>query len=119
MKKVLVVDDYIGMRRMMKEFLEIGEFQVETACDGREALDLVKGWHPDLIFMDIEMPRLDGVETCKLLKSSAATQKIPVVLVSTLDADQVADKMREAGADMFISKPFSIMDILKVANSRS
>lgn len=119
MKKVLVVDDYVGMRRMMKEFLEIEEFQVQTASDGLEALNVVKGWHPDLIIMDINMPHLNGIEVCKVLKGSATTRQIPIVLISTMDEDQIDEKIREAGADRFLSKPFGFHDILELAHSYS
>lgn len=117
MKKVLVVDDQEEIRRLLKTMLEARNFLVRQACDGIEALDAATDWQPDLIFMDIEMPNLDGVESCKILKGAAETRKIPVVLVSALEQIEVRDRALEAGADDYICKPFSLREVLQVANN--
>jgi len=105
--RVLVVDDMEGNVRLAWTILENDGHHVTTATSGREALDAVAREHPDLILLDVMMPGIDGFEVCRLLKSDPTTRLIPVVLVTALRGTD--DKVRgiEAGADDFLSKPFS------------
>ena len=105
--RVLVVDDVEGNVRLAASVLEPDGYIVSSASNGQAALAAITRNHPDLILLDVMMPGLDGFETCRQLKSSAATRLIPVVLITALR--QSSDRIRgiDAGADDFISKPFN------------
>jgi len=105
--RVLVVDDIEGNVQLVAALLERDGYFVTSASSGREALDAVARDRPDLILLDVMMPGLDGVDTCRELKSRDATRLTPVVLVTALQ--QTDHKIRgiEAGADDFITKPFN------------
>lgn len=102
---VLVVDDNKITTKLLNRYLSPGGYDVKEAYDGIECLERVDEQHPDAIVLDVMMPRLDGYETVKRLKSDEATKHIPVVIVTALNdvANQV--KAIEAGADDFLSKP--------------
>jgi DNA-binding response OmpR family regulator len=104
--RVLVVDDTESVRLLIAMNLEIEGFDVCLAGDGEEALGLVDEVRPDLITLDVMMPRLDGLATARRLKSSPGTAAIPIVMVTA--AAQDADRRRgiEAGVDAYITKPF-------------
>jgi putative two-component system response regulator len=102
---ILIVDDLESSANLLGRLLERDGHRVCYARDGQEALDVVDRRQPDLVLMDVIMPTLDGLETCRRLKSDAATRLIPVVLVTALNDSR--DKIRglEVGADDFVSKP--------------
>lgn len=105
--KVLVVDDSMTIRRSAEIFLEQAGYQVLLAEDGMDALSQVAEHAPDLVFCDILMPRLDGYRTCALIKSSPQSRTIPVIMLSSKDS--IFDRARgaAAGADEYLTKPFS------------
>ena len=90
---------------------------VKTAGDGEQTLKIVSEWNPDLILLDIMMPRMSGFEVCKRLRSNAETKTIPVIMVTALD--QLADVERavDAGTDDFISKPIKQNELLLRINA--
>jgi putative two-component system response regulator len=102
---ILVVDDERANRVLLEEMLVACGYNVSAASDGQEALEEVARHHPDLVLLDIMMPRLDGLEVCRRLKSDPATRLTPVVLVSSMA--NLQDRLRgiEAGADDFLNKP--------------
>ena len=102
---ILVVDDDPKQLRLMDALLQPRGYTVVTAADGAAALDQVHRTLPDLILLDIMMPRIDGLEVCKLLKEHPATHLIPVVLLTSLDRVEDRIKGLDAGADDFLSKP--------------
>ncbi|MBU4222532.1 MAG: response regulator [Euryarchaeota archaeon] len=104
MTKILVVDDEPSSIELMVGLLP-KEYEVETACNGKEALIKVKETFPDLILLDIVMPEINGYEVCGQLKSDEKTMCIPVVMVTSLMEKEDRIKAIEAGADDFISKP--------------
>ncbi len=107
MKKpyILVVDDNRITTKLLRRYLEANGYDAVEAYDGIECLEKVDEKHPDAIVLDVMMPRLDGYETVKRLKSNEETQHIPVVIVTALN--DVANQLKsiEAGADDFLSKP--------------
>jgi len=109
--RVIVVDDNPANLRLLTQQLVRDGHAVLTAADGEAALDLIAREQPDLVLMDVMMPRRDGFETCRALKQSAATRLIPVVLVTALRDSR--DKVRglEAGADDFLSKPVNTSEL--------
>lgn len=104
---VLVVDDLEANGRLMERLLSRDGYRLRIAHDGEEALDAVAQEQPDVILMDVLMPKLDGFEACRRIKDDPATRLIPVVLVTALADTNSRIKGLEVGADDFISKPFS------------
>ena len=103
--RVLVVDDILANVRLLEATLTSEYFEVCTAMNGADALEMVESFQPDIILLDVMMPGIDGIEVCRRIKSNPQTQHIPVIMVTALD--QVEDRVRglEAGADDFITKP--------------
>jgi putative two-component system response regulator len=114
---VLVVDDHPLNLELIEGCLADVDCRVITATDGIEALELVKKDHPDLVLLDVMMPRMDGYEVCQRLKASPEGKLLPVVMVTALG--QIADRVRglEVGADDFIVKPIERVEL--VARVRS
>src|SRR5262245_38835865 len=102
---ILVVDDLESSARLLERLLSRDGHRVRIARDGREALDTVHREQPDLVLMDVMMPALDGFETCRRLKSDAATCLVPVVLVTALSDPRERIRGLEVGADDFLIKP--------------
>ncbi|MEM7492619.1 MAG: PleD family two-component system response regulator [Pseudomonadota bacterium] len=103
--RVLVVDDIEANRRLMKAKLEARYHTVSLASSGYEAIEFAKRDAPQIILLDVMMPRMDGYETCRILKSSAETQHIPVAMLTALTDAEDRARGIEAGADDFLSKP--------------
>jgi len=103
--RILVVDDMEANRRLIASFLTRDGYQVRFADDGQAALDSVARDQPDLVLMDVMMPRVNGFDACHALKQNPATRLIPIVLITALQ--ETTDRIRglDAGADDFISKP--------------
>lgn len=104
---VLVVDDLEANGRLMQRLLSRDGYRIRIARDGEEALSAVADEQPDVVLMDVLMPKLDGFEACRRIKDNPATRLIPVVMVTALADTNSRIKGLEVGADDFISKPFS------------
>ena len=104
--KILVVDDEIYIVHILDFSLGMEGYEVVTALDGEQALEKVKTEKPDLIVLDIMMPKLDGYEVCKNIKSSATTQHIPVILLSAKGRNVDQKLGFDVGADDYITQPF-------------
>ncbi len=114
MRKVLLVDDYQGVLSLVHATLRNDErYQILLARDGEEALDIARLEKPDLIFMDIMMPKTDGYSVCRELKDDPDTSQIKVVLLTALDTEFSRDRGIEAGAVDYITKPFSPIALLE------
>ena len=115
--KILVVDDEVYIVQILEFSLSrIEGYDVVTASDGEEALEKVAAEHPDLIVLDVMMPKMDGYETCKRLKEEEATRSIPVILLSAKGRTIDQNKGFEAGADDYITKPFSPRKLIEKIN---
>ncbi len=110
--KIMVIDDSKTIRRTAENLLSKAGYDVITASDGFEALSLVADHHPDLIFVDIMMPRLDGYQTCALIKGNAAYADTPVIMLSSKDGLFDRAKGRLAGSDQYLTKPFTREELL-------
>lgn len=105
-RKVMVVEDDAAIASYLRQ--ELGRyFEVETACDGEEAMRLIEGQHFDLIVTDAVMPRMNGYELLKRIKNGGATRHLPVVMLTALDSQEQQLRGLDAGADAYITKPFS------------
>lgn len=111
--KILVVDDEPRNVKILQIQLNARGYTVYTAADGLEALDIVEKEMPDLILLDINMPRMDGFEVVKRIRTNEATEFIPIVMITALrDTRENRIKSIEAGADDFIGKPFESLEVL-------
>jgi len=111
--KILVVDDSNTIRRSAEIFLKAGKHDVVLAEDGFDALAKVSDCHPDLIFCDILMPRLDGYQTCAIIKRNAQFTNVPVVMLSSKDGVFDKARGRMVGAQDYLTKPFTKDQLLK------
>ncbi|MDH4458591.1 MAG: response regulator [Nevskia sp.] len=110
--KVLVIDDSQTIRRSAETLLAAAGYTVVTAADGYEALAKVVDERPDLIFIDIMMPRLDGFQACALIKAHPRFAATPVVMLSSKDGLFDRARGRLAGADDYLTKPFTRDELL-------
>jgi DNA-binding response OmpR family regulator len=111
--KVLVVDDEPELLQLLRYVLQAAGFQVAVAADGRQALEQVKREQPDLVLCDVVMPELNGFETVQALRQDAATAHLPVIMLSARGQAQDVQRALDAGADGYVTKPFSYRDLLK------
>lgn len=121
--KVMVIDDSKTIRRTAETLLSKAGCEVTTATDGFDALSKIADTQPAIIFVDIMMPRLDGYQTCALIKNNSAFQSTPVIMLSSKDGLFDRAKGRIVGSDQYLTKPFSkdellsaIRDHVKVAD---
>jgi DNA-binding response OmpR family regulator len=105
--KILVVDDEAYIVHILEFSLGMEGFEVVTAFDGEEAVSKAERERPDLVVLDIMMPKLDGYETCRRLKENDKTKSIPVILLSAKGRSMDQRVGLDAGADEYITKPFS------------
>ena len=102
---ILIVEDFDDAREMYRDYLEFSGFRVETARDGREAIEKTRALCPDLVLMDLSLPVMDGWEATRLLKSDPVTRRIPIVALSAHALAAEGERARSAGCDGFIAKP--------------
>ena len=111
--KVLVIDDSNTIRRSAEIFLKQGGYQVLLAEDGFDALAKVNDHEPDLIFCDILMPRLDGYQTCAIIKRNAKFANVPVIMLSSKDGLFDKARGRMVGSQDYLTKPFTKDQLLQ------
>ncbi|WP_088823406.1 twitching motility response regulator PilG [Acinetobacter apis] len=109
----MVIDDSKTIRRTAESLLQREGYEVFTAIDGFEALSKIPDLKPDIIFIDIMMPRLDGYQTCALLKNNADYQNIPIIMLSSKDGLFDRAKGQMVGADEYLTKPFGKSELLQ------
>jgi two-component system alkaline phosphatase synthesis response regulator PhoP len=115
--RILVVDDEIYIVHILDFSLGMEGYEVITALDGEQALEKARAEKPDLIVLDIMMPKLDGYETCKILKAEPDTKDIPVILLSAKGRNVDQKIGFEVGADDYITKPFSPRKLVERINA--
>jgi DNA-binding response OmpR family regulator len=110
--RVLIADDNPQGAELLEAYLGDCGYELRTAADGEEALRAVAAWQPDLILLDVMMPRLSGFEVCKRLRASPATRDMAVLMVTALDQPSDVERAVEAGTDDFLSKPINKNELL-------
>jgi len=115
--RILVVDDEIYIVHILDFSLGMEGYEVVTALDGEQALEKARAEKPDLIVLDIMMPKLDGYETCKRLKADPETKDVPVILLSAKGRNVDQKVGFEVGADDYITKPFSPRKLVERINA--
>ncbi|MEU3695282.1 response regulator [Streptomyces griseoviridis] len=111
--RVLVVDDNKVIRQLIRVNLELEGFEVVTAADGAECLEVVHQVRPDVVTLDVVMPRLDGIRTAARLRADARTRDLPLAIISACTQYEV-DAGVDAGVDAFLSKPFEPAELVSV-----
>jgi twitching motility two-component system response regulator PilG len=115
--KVLVIDDSNTIRRSAEIFLRQAGFEVILAEDGFDALAKISDHHPRVIFVDIMMPRLDGYQTCALVKQNPNLKATPVIMLSSKDGVFDRARGRLAGSDRYLTKPFTKESLIEAVNA--
>ena len=110
--KVMVIDDSKTIRRSAETLLKKAGCEVVTAVDGFEALAKITEHKPDIIFVDIMMPRLDGYQTCALIKNNQTFKSTPVIMLSSKDSIFDRARGRIVGSEKYLTKPFSKEDLI-------
>ena len=116
-RTILIVDDDPGVRRLIAATLEdVSGYRMTQAGDGQEAVERARDALPEIVFLDIDMPRLNGIEACRRLRSDPTTADATIVML-TGDSDDDAERVaRAAGADLFLTKPFSPLQLLQLVD---
>jgi DNA-binding response OmpR family regulator len=109
--RVLIADDNPQNADLLAEYLEGDEFEVAIATDGEETLERVRSFRPDVLLLDIMMPKLSGFEVCKRLKAHRDTRDLPVLMVTALDQPSDVERAVEAGTDDFLTKPINQVEL--------
>jgi twitching motility two-component system response regulator PilG len=115
--KVMVIDDSNTIRRSAELFLKAAGCEVILAEDGFDALAKIADQHPQVIFVDIMMPRLDGYQTCALIKRNSRFKSTPVIMLSSKDGLFDRARGRMAGSDQYLTKPFTQEGLVEAVNN--
>jgi two-component system chemotaxis response regulator CheY len=116
-RSVLVVDDDPFIRKLILTTLEdVAEFDLHEAGDGQEAVDVARTILPRLVFLDVDMPRLDGIAACRALRDTPECSDATIVMLTAAQGGEVEARAESAGADLFLTKPFSPLDLLRLVD---
>ncbi|MBW3536599.1 MAG: response regulator [Actinobacteria bacterium] len=110
---VLVVDDDVVIQKLLQVNFEMEGYDVMTAGDGEEGLAKAQAEHPDAIVLDVMMPKMDGLEVARRLKSDDATRSIPIILLSAKAQQADVQAGQATGADEYLTKPFDPLELLQ------
>jgi DNA-binding response OmpR family regulator len=115
-KKILVVEDEETLLELESILLTVKGYEVEGVMDGQAALEAVAAMKPDLVLLDIMLPKIDGFEVCRRVKANEGTQHIPVILLTGKKDKEAFAMGEEAGADWFLTKPFKSAMLIESIN---
>jgi CheY-like chemotaxis protein len=114
---VLIVDDDPFIRRLIVTTLEgVSDFDLHEAADGEEAVRVARSEGPRLVFLDIDMPKLDGIEACRQMRSVPSMAGSKIVMLTASADESARSRSAAAGADRFLTKPFSPLDLLRLVD---
>jgi chemosensory pili system protein ChpA (sensor histidine kinase/response regulator) len=109
---IMVVDDSLTVRKVTSRLLSRENYRVATAKDGIDALEQLKDIVPDVMLVDIEMPRMDGFDLVRNVRANAETTKVPIIMISSRTADKHRDHAFELGVNRFLGKPYEEGELL-------
>ena len=112
MKRIMLADDDATIRLLVNATLRGDEYELFEASDGEETLLRAREIHPDLILLDIGMPKIDGIEVCRVLKGNEATNDIKVIILTARAQEHDRQRAHDAGAEGYFTKPFSPLALL-------
>jgi two-component system cell cycle response regulator DivK len=110
--KVLYVEDHPAQRDILAQMLELNGFEVAVAGDGLEGVEKARSWLPDLILMDLRMPKMDGFEAIKVIRATEETQGIPIIAISAWASAKHKERAIDAGANEHFTKPVDLNRLL-------
>ncbi len=111
--RILIADDNVANRELLEAYLAEVDCEIETSVDGQDTLDKIASFHPDLVLLDVMMPKLSGFEVCKQVKSNPETSRVMVLMVTALGELGDIERAVTAGTDDFLSKPVQKVQLLK------
>lgn len=111
-RKVLVVDDEPSIAKILRKQLEVAGFDVNVGVDGEDGLAKVREWKPELVLLDVMLPKMNGHDVCKVLKADPELKGIPVIMLTAKTQRQDQDLAQQQGADGFLTKPFQLSELL-------
>jgi two-component system cell cycle response regulator len=109
--KILIADDEPSIRELLEQVLIADGFEVVLATDGKDALQQILACNPDVILLDIRMPKLDGVTLCKALRVYKETEHTPIIMLTAYNTREHLEQSMAAGADDFLAKPFEVTEL--------
>ena len=116
-RAVLIVDDDPFIRRLVATTLEdVAGFELHEAGDGEQAIERARAVMPALVFLDVDMPRMDGIDACRRLRAEPGTAQATIVMLTAADTETVQRMAEDAGADLFLTKPFSPLALLRLVD---
>jgi CheY-like chemotaxis protein len=116
-RTILIVDDDAAIRRLIATTLEdVSGYRLEEAANGVDAVEQAVDSRPEIVFLDVEMPRLDGIEACRRLRSDPATAGATIVMLTGASGPQAESGALASGADLFLTKPFSPLHLLRLVD---
>jgi CheY-like chemotaxis protein len=116
-RTILIVDDDPGIRRLIATTLEdVSGYRMAEAQDGEEAVERARDGQPSIVFLDIDMPRLDGIEACRQMRAVPSMAEAQIVMLTASADDSARERSAAAGADFFLTKPFSPLDLLRLVD---
>jgi DNA-binding response OmpR family regulator len=113
-KVVLIVEDEPKSLKLIRDLLKVSGYKTIEATDGKQGVELAKAKKPDLILMDVMMPKMDGYTACRAIRADKVTKAIPVVMLTVLDSELNKKLAKDMGANGYITKPFSHQELLDV-----
>jgi len=114
--KILIVDDDVGVRMMLSKSLQRNGFETIMAEDGLAGVELAKKYHPDLIILDVVMPRLDGFRAARLIKFYKPLANIPIIFLTARDGTKEIKMAQKTRAEVYITKPFNVNQVILIVN---
>ncbi len=116
-KKILIVDDEPNILLSLEFIVQKAGFTVKTATDGQEAIDAINEWIPDLVLLDVNMPKLDGFEVCQMVREDTTKDTTKIVMLTAKGRQVEREKGLALGADDYITKPFSNQEVVDKINA--
>ena len=111
-RRILLVDDEPSIVKMVGKRLELAGFDVRVAMDGEEAIAKARSDHPELVILDLMLPKRNGYEVCSIIKGDPALRRIPVIMFTVKDKKEDVLRAKEVGADAYVRKPFRAEELL-------
>ena len=116
-RRILIVDDEPSIAKILRKQMEVAGFEVQVAVDGREGLAKVKEWKPELVILDVMLPKMNGHEVCAAVKQDEAVKQIPIIMLTAKAQRQDQDEALKHGAEGYLTKPFQLDELLAKVNT--
>lgn len=110
--RILIAEDDAQSAELLEAYLAGTGYEVQSAADGQEALTKIQAWRPDLILLDVMMPRISGFQVCKQVRSDPATRAVAILMITALDQPSDVERAVDAGTDDFLTKPINKNELL-------